>query len=126
MAGTERDASVEIVGIKHRLTTAEEIIRELKDVIVTQNETLKEIVRLQEKQTNIDREFLQLKEDMKTDKPVVENIRSSVDKFKGAVITLSCVIGLASTLVAYVWTSERSRVDERFEKIEATLSIKAK
>lgn len=111
-----------MVGIEHRLTANEEILRELKEVVKMQHKTIIEIVKMQEKQQSFDDGLLQLRSDFDTRnreiEPVLNEFRTSNAKTKGIVMASVFFIGMLQGSLMYIWNDTNKNVNSRFERIE--------
>lgn len=111
-----------MVGIEHRLSANEEILRELKEVVKMQHKTIIEIVKMQEKQQAFDDGLLQLRSDFDTRnrqiEPVLNEFRTSNAKTKGVVLASLFFIGMLQGTLMYIWNDSNKNTNSRFERIE--------
>lgn len=119
----------EMVGMKHRLAASELILAEMKEVAKSQNKTIIEIVKMQEKQQSFDREFLQLKKDFdeqnKANEPLFNEFRSTVGKINGIMIAALFFLTLIQGGLVYIWNTNNSvmkdaqaQTNEKIRQIE--------
>lgn len=118
----------DLIGIKHRQNSTEEILREMKEVVSTQHKTILEIVKMQEKQQSFDREVLQLRQDFENrtaaTEPVMAEFRVTMGKINGMMVAAIFFLSLIQAGVTYVWNSNNSNINARFDRIEKSIDEK--
>lgn len=94
---------LEMVGVKHVLSSQEKILEEIKDVLVSQSKTLENMVHLKEKTNNLEDEVQYLRGLFEARKEQTdENHRKYNDfisKFKGGLIVISICAGALQTYI---------------------------
>lgn len=123
------DIEKHLVSVDHRLNTSEEILREIKNVIVDQNRTIIDIVKLQEKQQNGERDFEQLKENFehqkdKTDK-ILDDYNAVKGKVYGVILAATFFIVIIQACVTYIWNTDQQTVGHRLDQLELRINKNA-
>lgn len=112
---------LELVSVNHRLNTTEEILKEVKNVLVEQNKTIVEMVKLQEKQHIQERDLVGLKKDFanknKITDPILDEFKTSSARITGIVAATTFFLCLLQGILGYAAMNALDRLD----RIEQTL-----
>ena len=84
------------IGHDHRLDTSEKILTEIKNVLIEQNKTMTEIIRLQERQHSLEETQNDLKRIFKEREdetnPEMDKINAFINKIIGGLVVLTFII----------------------------------
>lgn len=117
------EKEVGIIG--HRMNTAEEILKEIKNVLVEQNKSILGMVKIQERQHTQEREIESLRKDIAAkhalSEPVIEQFKITTAKVSGFVAAAVFFMAIIQGIIGYMVTN----AFERLERIE-TIAISEK
>jgi len=118
---------LKLVGIDYRLDTSEEILKEIKNVLVEQNKTIVEIVKIQERQQNQESNILRLQNDFCKQNeeyaPIFDEFRLTKGKIMGIVAASSFFIIIIQICIGYIISNAFERIN-RIEQLASTVIYK--
>lgn len=111
---------LKLVGIDHRMNATEEILKEVKNVLVEQNKTIAEMVKIQEKQHIQERDLHNFRKEFTSRNdsidPILNEFRTTMGKITGIVAATTFFVVIIQGLLGYIITNAFERLD-RVERI---------
>ncbi len=125
----QRVLEKEVGIIGQRLSSTEEILKEIKNVLVEQNKSIFGMVKIQERQHTQEREIENLRKEIAAKhavtEPVLDNFKTSIAKVSGFVASSIFFMAIIQGIVGYMVTNEFERLD-RVEELVITEKVNRK
>lgn len=114
----QRILEKEVGVIGHRMNSTEEILKEIKNVLVEQNKSILGMVKIQERQHTQEREIDSLRKDIAAKyaitEPLLDNFKTTVAKVSGFVAASIFFMAIIQGIIGYMVTN----AFERLERVE--------
>ena len=105
----------DMIGVKHVLNSQGEILKEIKDVLIKQHETLEKVSTIAENQRNMQLEINELKTDYTNRKKVTDGFihegQTFMSKWRGGLAVAVFCFTLAQAIVGYSIRSAYDQID---------------
>ena len=125
----QRTLEKEVGIIGHRMNSTEEILKEIKNVLVEQNKSILGMVKIQERQHTQEREIDNLRKDIAAKhavtEPVLDSFKTSIAKVSGFVAASIFFMAIIQGIVGYMVTNAFERLD-RVEEVVITEKVNRK
>lgn len=114
---------LEMVGINHRLHTTEQILKEMKNVLVEQNKTITEMVKLQEKQNIQERDLITLRKEFarrnEETNPILDEFKTTAARTAGILAASTFFLVMLQGIIGYIALNTLDRID----RVERTIYV---